>query len=106
MLFETRYFWALFAENDTDYVNRFRSVFERSKRKVVSSVTIYEIHKLALESEGETVAQLRVNTIKKDFNCHESGSAGGKVEKVGTNISKEILLRVVKYEPRDCQGDV
>lgn len=66
-LFETRFFWALFTEKDTEYVNKLRSIFERSKRRVISSVTIYEVHKLTLENEGEAVAQLRVNTIKKDF---------------------------------------
>ena len=75
MLFETRYFWAVFTEKDTEYVRKLRSIFDRSNKRFVSSITIYEVHKLSLESEGEVVAQLRVRTIKKDFEVVDVDSA-------------------------------
>jgi predicted nucleic acid-binding protein len=64
----------MFNEKDTEYVNRLRSIFDRSKHRVVSAVTIYEIHKLSLESEGEVTARLRVITIEKDFEVIEIDS--------------------------------
>lgn len=67
MLFETRYFWAVFTEKNPECVKKIRSIFDKSKNKFVSSVSIYEVHKLTLESEGEIVADLRVSTIKRDF---------------------------------------
>jgi toxin FitB len=67
MLFETRFFWTLINEKDLDYVKRLRSIFDRAKRRLISSVSIYEVYKLSLEREGESVARLRVSTIKKDF---------------------------------------
>ena len=104
MLFETRYFWALFTENDTGYVNRLHVVFERSKRKVVSSVTIYEVHKLTLENEGETVAQLRVNTIKRDFEVIDVNSSiaeeGARIAHRTRNPMADSLIMATAKELR------
>ncbi len=42
-------------------------MFEASKNPLVSPVSIYETHKLSLEKEGKTVAELRTATINKEF---------------------------------------
>ncbi len=54
-------------EKDQSSVRRLRKLFEASKEPSVSSISIYEIHKLTLEKEGRTVAELRTATIKKEF---------------------------------------
>ncbi len=74
MLFDTRYFWTLFTERDQSSVRRLRKLFEASKEPSVSSISIYEIHKLTLEKEGRTVAELRTATINKEFTVVEVGS--------------------------------
>ncbi len=74
MLFDTRYFWTLFTERDQSSVRRLRKLFEASKEPSVSSISIYEIHKLTLEKEGRTVAELRTATINKEFTVVEVSS--------------------------------
>ena len=67
MLFETRYFWAIFTSKNAETTTRLRSIFERSKSAYASTVTIYEVYKQTLANEDRAVARLRVATIKRDF---------------------------------------
>jgi toxin FitB len=96
--------WEKLKEKDTEYVNRLRSIFEKSKRRVVSSVTIYEVHKLTLENEGESVAQLRVNTIKKDFEVIDVNSSiaeeGARIAHRTRNPMADSLIMATAKELR------
>jgi predicted nucleic acid-binding protein len=67
LLFETRYFWAIFTAKDKETVKALRAIFDRSTTAFASSISIYEIYKLTLEHEGNAVAQLRATTIEKEF---------------------------------------
>jgi len=67
MLFETRYFWAVFTSKNKDTTSKLKSLFERSKTAYASSVTIYEVYKQTLAGEDKVVAKLRAETIKRDF---------------------------------------
>lgn len=67
MLFDTRYFWAVFTSRDHETTNKLRALYDRSKSAFVSSITIYEVYKLTLASDGKTVARLRSDTIEKQF---------------------------------------
>ncbi len=67
MLFETRYFWAVFTTRDPEYLRKLRILLENAKKKFASTITIYEIYKLTLSQEGKAVADLRTDTIKKQF---------------------------------------
>lgn len=67
MLFETRYFWAVFTAKDSEQVKKLKLLFENSKTRYASSISIYEVYKLTLAKEGKTVADLRTTTIKKQF---------------------------------------
>jgi len=67
MLFDTRYFWAVFTEKDDDFLKELRIILRNSKRAFASSMSIYEVYKLTLANEGRTVADLRTTTIKRDF---------------------------------------
>ena len=67
MLFDTRYFWAVFTSKSPEETSRLKTLLEKSKSAFASSVTIYEVYKLTLAGEGRAVAKLRTDTIEKEF---------------------------------------
>jgi len=67
VLFDTRYFWAVFTSKNPDLVNKLRSIFEGSKTAFASSISLYEVYKLSMGQEDRTVAEIRVRSIKKEF---------------------------------------
>ena len=110
MLFETRYFWALFAEKDPEYLKRLRLIFDRAQRRLVSSITIYEIHKLTLETEGEIVAELRVSTIKRDFRVldvdSEIAMGGARIaHSARTPMADSLIMATAKKLRLPCVTD-
>ena len=67
MLFETRYFWAVFTSKSGETTDKLKSLFEKSKTAYASSVSIYEVYKLTHANEERAVAKLRTATIRRDF---------------------------------------
>jgi predicted nucleic acid-binding protein len=67
MLFDTRYFWAIFTSRDQEITAQLKTLFDRSKSAYVSSITIHEIFKRTLGNEDKTTAKLRVDTIANDY---------------------------------------
>ena len=67
MLFDTRYFWAVFTSKDPELLNKLKSIFYGSKTAFASSISLYEVYKLTISEEDRTVAEIRVNSIKKEF---------------------------------------
>jgi len=55
--------------------------------KSISAITIYEIYKLTLQTDGKDVADLRVRLLEKDF----------KVVNVDPRIAKEAAMIWHKY---------
>ncbi len=64
-------------------------MFETSKEPSVSSISIYEIHRLTLEKEGRTVAELRAATINKEFTVVEVSS---KIAEEGARIGHRLRV--------------
>ena len=48
-------------------MKKLRSLFERARERLVSSVTIFEIFKLSMDREGKDVAELRAAAMLNDF---------------------------------------
>lgn len=67
MLFDTRYFWAVFTTKDSEALGKLRALFDRSKPAYTSSICVYEVYKLTLAAEGKAVAELRASTMERDF---------------------------------------
>ena len=67
MLFDTRYFLAVFTSKNPEFLNKLRTIFEGSKSTYASSISLYEVYKLTISQEDRTVADLRVDSIKKEF---------------------------------------
>ena len=100
----------MFTEKDPDHVNKLRSIFERSRRRFVSAVTIYEVYKLTLASEGEIVAQLRVSTIKSDFEVIDVDSAiaeeGARIAHARrTPMADSLIMATAKELKLPCVTD-
>jgi len=66
-----------------------KSLLEHSSVKIVSSITIYEIYKISLESEGKDVAQLRTDIIEKEFEIIDVDS---EIAKEGAKISSKLRI--------------
>jgi toxin FitB len=110
MLFQARYFWAVFTEKDFEHMKKLRSIFERSRARFVSSATIYEVHKLTLESEGEVVARLPVSAIKKDFEAVDVDSAiaeeGARIAHAQrTPVADSLIMATAKELKLPCVTD-
>ena len=67
MLFDTRYFWAVFTEKNPEQLGKLRSILDDAQSPFASAISIYEIYKLTINNEDKTVADLRVDYVKKGF---------------------------------------
>jgi len=67
VLFDTRYFWAVFTSKNPEFLKKLRTIFDSSKTTYASTISIYEVYKLTISEEDRTVAEIRVNSIKKEF---------------------------------------
>lgn len=66
-VFDTRYFnQAYYSDSPRDRA-LLRNVFTGMRRRLVSSVTIHEVYRLALRGEGREVARLRCAVMESDF---------------------------------------
>jgi predicted nucleic acid-binding protein len=89
VLFETRYFWAVFTANDPATVKRLRTIYERSKTAYASSVSIYEVFRQTLEREDMQVAELRTKTIMNEFTVVD---VGVEIAEEGARISHRLKV--------------
>jgi predicted nucleic acid-binding protein len=89
VLFDTRYFWAVFTTKNPEHLNKLRSVFDESKNTYASPISLYEVYKLTINQEDQTVADLRVNSIKKEFAIVNVGS---EIAEEGARISNRVKV--------------
>ena len=66
-VYDTRFFVEYFYSNDPEFVRKLKEELRSVKERIVSSLTIHEIHRIVLKREGKDVATLRSNTIQGDF---------------------------------------
>lgn len=110
MLFETRYFWAVFTSRDPEYVKKLRTVFEVSKTRFASSISIYEVYKLTLAQEGKTVADLRTTTMRKQFAIvdvnAEIAEEGARIShKLNVPMADALIMATAKTLRLPCVTD-
>jgi predicted nucleic acid-binding protein len=87
MLFETRYFWAVFTSRNAETTRKLKALFDKSKAAYASSITVYEIYKQTLANEDKTVARLRAGTIARDFDIIDVNS---QIAEEGADISHRL----------------
>jgi toxin FitB len=66
-LYDTRFFVEYFYSDDPEFVRKLKEELRSVKERMVSSLTVHEIHRINLKKEGKAVATLRSNTIHGDF---------------------------------------
>ncbi len=110
MLFDTRYFWAVFTTKDPDYLKKLRTLLETSKARFASSISLYEVYKLTLSHEEKTVADLRTNTIKKQFKIvdvnPEIAEEGAKIShRLRTPMADALIMATARKLRVPCVTD-
>jgi len=65
--FDTRFLIELFYTSDAGMRNRIRETLLGSKPNFLSTAALSEIYKLTLEREGKDVAEIRANSLSRDF---------------------------------------
>jgi len=65
--FDTRFLVELFYSTNENTQNKIRTILLNSKPNILSTAALSELYKLTLEKEGKDVAEIRANTISKDF---------------------------------------
>jgi predicted nucleic acid-binding protein len=66
-VYDTRFFIEYFYSNDAEFLKKLKEDLRAVKERMVSALTIHEIHRISLEREGRDVATLRSRTIRADF---------------------------------------
>src|SRR5208337_5432041 len=66
-LYDTRFFVEYFYSENAELLRKLKDELRLVKDRMVSSLTVHEIHRINLLKEGKDVAALRSNTIKRDF---------------------------------------
>ncbi len=66
-VYDTRFFVEYFYSSDAKFLRRLKEDLRSVKERLVSAVTIHEVHRINLENEGSQVATLRSETIRRDF---------------------------------------
>lgn len=67
-VYDTRFFVEYFYSGDADFLRRLKEDLKDVRERIVSALTVHEIHRINLEKEGREVAILRSETICRDFN--------------------------------------
>ena len=65
--FDTRFLIELFYTSDARTRDEIRNTLLGSKPNFVSAAALSEIYKLTLEREGKDVAEIRANSLSRDF---------------------------------------
>jgi predicted nucleic acid-binding protein len=66
-LYDTRFFAEYFYSADQQLVRKLKEELRLVNERMVSSLTIHEMHRVVLKKEGKEVAALRSSTIRRDF---------------------------------------
>ena len=66
-LYDTRFFVEYFYSEDKELLRKLKEELRSVKERMVSALTVHEIHRINLKREGKDVAALRSDTIRRDF---------------------------------------
>lgn len=86
-VYDTSFFATLYYSKNPDEKERLRRELAGRHAKHISAVSIYEVYKLSVQTDGREVADLRVNLLEKDF----------KVVDVDSRIAKKAAAIWYKY---------
>jgi len=67
-VYDTRFFVEYFYSGNAELLRKLKEDLRAVRERMVSALTVHEIHRINLEREGREVAILRSETICRDFN--------------------------------------
>jgi predicted nucleic acid-binding protein len=67
VVYDTRFIAAIYYPKDRHEAAGIRAELASTLSRYVSSLTVYEIYKLSLETEGKQTADLRADLLRQDF---------------------------------------
>lgn len=70
-LYDTRFFVEYFYSDDEEFLRKLKEELRLVKERLVSSLTIHEIHRINWLRQGKEVAALRSSTVRRDFRIVE-----------------------------------
>lgn len=66
-IYDTRFFFEHYYSNNENILELTRQELYAKQQKFISSIVLHEVHKLTLEKDGRSVAELRTKLLEKDF---------------------------------------
>ena len=66
-LYDTRFFVEYFYSDDAEVLKKLKEDLRLVKKRMVSALTVHEMHRINLQREGKDVAALRSSAIRGDF---------------------------------------
>jgi predicted nucleic acid-binding protein len=66
-LYDTRFFLAKYTAKDPSTRKKLQTELDIDKPRYVSAITIHEVYRIALETEGREIAKIRKTAIQRDF---------------------------------------
>ena len=69
--FDTRFFYELFLNEDTEIVGKLREINRNCAKRHVSVITIHELTKELIEQKGKTLANAILKQIRMEYIVHD-----------------------------------
>ncbi len=66
-VYDTRFFAEYFYTTDKELLRRMKNYLGTTKKRYISSVSIHEIYRLVLSTEGRKTAKERIKILAQDF---------------------------------------
>ena len=66
-LYDTRFFFDYFYSDNAEFVSKLKQEAKSTREKLVSVLTIHELHHISMKRSGKQVASLRSHTIFTEF---------------------------------------
>ena len=71
VVYDTRFFIEYFYSSNKSDLDRLSDNLIHTKKRIISTVTLYEVYKLVLSREGREVARHRIEIIRRDFQVND-----------------------------------
>ena len=70
-VYDTRFFIEYFYSNDKAALKKLSENLIHTKKRIISTVTLYEVYRLILKKEGREIARHRTEIMRRDFQVED-----------------------------------
>ena len=109
-VYDTRYFWTLFHETDSETISKLQELLSPPRERYVSTVTLYEVYKLSIAKEGRDTAELRCSIIKRQMRVRQvTAEIAEEAAKISHQSSKPmadaLIIATARLLHAECVTD-